>query len=279
MCVRGVPPPPSIEEDWERPVTGSGHTADVDESCSERSSGQAHLRKAPPYLGSLGGAGGSDDSNAPPYRLLLRAGGAGAAAACGSEAASSSSPSPIATTGTRCHELLLRPRKFQMPATLSGWLLCAASVALQMMVVAPSASATGTSASQKVHAHARSGGCSEPSASVALCQLAPPSAETSTRTMPRPPPLHATPRTSTGLPASSFAFGRGSAIIDCTGISCIVGVAAISSSVTEVTDGPKTLYARPRFHMPGASSSASWTSVSHFTCLTPTWPGTSTRSG
>ena len=57
---RGVPPPPSIEEDWERPVTGSGHTADVDESCSEWSSGQAHLRKAPPYLGSLVGAGGSD---------------------------------------------------------------------------------------------------------------------------------------------------------------------------------------------------------------------------
>jgi hypothetical protein len=52
-------------------------------------------------------------------------------------------------------------------------------------------SGMSTSQSQKVHAQERSNGCSLPARSFAVLHVSPPSTLTSTRTIPRPPPLYA----------------------------------------------------------------------------------------
>lgn len=118
-----------------------------------------------------------------------------------------------------CHELFRMPRRFQMLAADSGCVLNDSSVALHVRVshrpggaliplsrigssdvVACAASfcSTGASivASQRTQAHARSEGCCAPLVSSACSQVFPPSAETSTRTIFRPPPIAQNAQTS-----------------------------------------------------------------------------------
>lgn len=111
-----------------------------------------------------------------------------------------------------CHELFRMPRRFQMLAADSGCVLKDSSVALHVRLshrpgepltplsragssdvaaCAASLCSTGAStvASQRTQAHARSEGCCAPLVSSACSQVFPPSAEISTRTIFRPPPV------------------------------------------------------------------------------------------
>mmetsp|Transcript_11926 Transcript_11926/g.20117 ORF Transcript_11926/g.20117 Transcript_11926/m.20117 type:complete len:223 (+) Transcript_11926:287-955(+) len=171
-------------------------------------------------------------------------------------------------TCTLCQELLPSPRRFHTERGLSGCVLCAASTALLTMVTSLP---TGISivTSQKVHAHALPFGCSDPSRSCAVYQELPPSADTSTRTMRRPPPLHAMPATVTSS-VSSVVPGEGETMKEVTGISCIGATLDTSIPSTAVTDGLNVLYAIPRCHTPSASSSDATIFRSHLMFRTPT---------
>lgn len=102
----------------------------------------------------------------------------------------SSSCSATTLATTRCQALLLIPRKFHIPKFESGCTLYPASTALHITVTSELVKLSGiaTSTSQMVQAHARSRGWSEPSFSVAMCQVLPLSMLTSTRMMALPPP-------------------------------------------------------------------------------------------
>mmetsp|Transcript_27409 Transcript_27409/g.89718 ORF Transcript_27409/g.89718 Transcript_27409/m.89718 type:complete len:420 (+) Transcript_27409:1393-2652(+) len=178
---------------------------------------------------------------------------------------------------TRCQLLLLRPRTLQMGSARSGWTLDAASTALTH--TSAWLASTGTVASQRTQAHARSSFCSLPSVSVASRHVRPPSPETSTRTMPRPPPLHAYPLTSTSSPGSTAVPGLGEVMALWTGISWMLGTRSTSTPSKLLVCGPNGLYAMPRCHGPSASSAAHVMRSTHLTERTPTCPGTTIRSG
>jgi hypothetical protein len=100
----------------------------------------------------------------------------------------------VTLTVTRCHELLQSPRTFQIPSTPSGCPLHASSVALQTSSTEPRSAApagSGTVTLYSVLAHARPVVLVTGLVRVAGTKVRPPSAETSTRMMSRPPPLQA----------------------------------------------------------------------------------------
>jgi len=94
-------------------------------------------------------------------------------------------------TETLCQELFKTPLKFQTPPTLSGWTLYDKSVALHINLTVPSgltlAADKGSLQDHSDQAHIRCSGCFDSCCKAAVFQVLPPSAETSTRTIPRPP--------------------------------------------------------------------------------------------
>ena len=125
-------------------------------------------------------------------------------------------------TLTLCQALWMSPLRFQIPSIESGCALCEVSTALQTSssCFPRMCFGMGSVASQMVQAHSRCSGCFSFSRS-AHCNVFPPSIDTSTRMIPRPPPLHAYPLNVTSSLSFSVVPGLGSHMALCIGYSCI----------------------------------------------------------
>ena len=125
-------------------------------------------------------------------------------------------------TLTLCHALWMSPLRFQIPSIESGCALCEVSTALQTSssCFPRMCFGMGSVASQMVQAHSRCSCCFSFSRS-AHCHVFPPSIDTSTRMIPRPPPLHAYPLNVTSSLSFSVVPGLGSHMALCIGYSWI----------------------------------------------------------
>jgi hypothetical protein len=141
---------------------------------------------------------------------------------------------------TLCHAFPNNPRKFHVASNVCGWVLYPSSTALTTNSGLWSVGNWSGlhSILHNVQAH-RLAPFALSFRRHACFQVFPPSADTSTLTIPRPPPLNAYPCTDTGLSAEQ----RILVIALCTGISCMLCASAqdLAVSCSGLMLGPKHL--------------------------------------